>query len=244
RRGPMNDTSRVNDITRARTAGALWLAVIVTGMVGFSVARLLVVRGDAAATAARILASEGLYRLGFASTLVAGVCYMGVTAILYVLLKPIGPTRSALAAFFGLAGIAVGAAAAFADLATLVLLHGGDPLSALTPAQRQSLAYAVVRVEEQFMSVGMVVSGSQCVLAGTLLARSMLVPRILGGLLAVGGSSYIINSFTNFLSPEAGARVAPFIIPAALIGEGSLTLWLLVKGVCVLPPEHRAARRA
>jgi len=49
----------------------------------------------------------------------------------------------------------------------------------------------------------------------------------------LGGSSYVINSFTNFLSPSIGSHLAPFIIPVAILGEGALTLWLLVKGVNV-----------
>jgi len=44
-----------------------------------------------------------------------------------------------------------------------------------------------------------------------------------------GGSSYVINSFTNFLSPALGAHVAPFVVPIAILGEGALTFWLLVK---------------
>jgi hypothetical protein len=60
-----------------------------------------------------------------------------------------------------------------------------------------------------------------------------LIPRILGVLLLLGGASYVINSFTNFLSPAIGAHLAPFIVPVAILGEGALTLWLLVKGVNV-----------
>src|SRR6267142_2004831 len=59
------------------------------------------------------------------------------------------------------------------------------------------------------------------------------IPRALGVLLMLGGASYVINSFTNFLAPAIGAHLAPFVIPVAILGEGALTLWLLVKGVKV-----------
>jgi len=78
--------------------------------------------------------------------------------------------------------------------------------------------------------IGMVFFGIQCILIGYLVARSTFLPRILGVLLAIGGTSYVIASFANFLLP-AGASLVLFIMPVALIGEGSLTVWLLVKGV-------------
>ncbi len=79
----------------------------------------------------------------------------------------------------------------------------------------------------------MVFFGAQIISIGYLITRSTLIPRILGVLLLLGGSSYIINSFTNFLSPGLGAHLSPFIVPVAILGEGALTLWLLVKGVRV-----------
>ena len=63
-------------------------------------------------------------------------------------------------------------------------------------------------------------------------------------LLAIGGSSYVISSFANFVSPAFGAHVSPFIIPAALVGEGSLTLWLLVMGVNVQRWKEQAGAAA
>lgn len=92
----------------ARAAGVLWLACIVTGVFGFVAASKLIAGDDAAATAANILANESLFRLGFAADLVSGASYVGVTALLYYLLKPAGRSVSLLAAFFGLCGVAVG----------------------------------------------------------------------------------------------------------------------------------------
>jgi hypothetical protein len=70
---------------KARLAGVLWLAVIVAGLTAFLIRSPLVVRGDAAATAANILASESLFRFSFIADLVAGICYMGVSVLLYSL---------------------------------------------------------------------------------------------------------------------------------------------------------------
>jgi hypothetical protein len=44
---------------------------------------------------------------------------------------------------------------------------------------------------------------------------------------------YVISSFASFVSPSWGDRLSRLIIPVAILGEGSLTLWLLLKGVDV-----------
>ena len=216
---------------KARIAGGLWLMVIVAGMTAFVIRSPLIVRGDAAATATNILASESLFRLGFAADLIAGVCYLGVTVLLYRLLKPVSRSLALLAAFFGLAGVAIGSATSLTNLAALILLGGGEYSSAFTTSQLQAVAQMSLRLSFQGFNISMVFFGFQCLLIGFLIVRSTFLPRLLGVLLAIGGSSYVISSFAVFLSPAFGARLAPFIVPAALLGEGALTLWLLVKGV-------------
>lgn len=216
---------------KARIAGVLWLACIATSVFSFVVGFRLIVANDAAATATNILANESLFRLGFVADLMSGMSYVGVTALLYYLLKPVSRSLSLLAAFFGLAGVAIGGMAWLSHLAPLVLLRGDPNLSAFTATQLQALALLALKLQLNVFSIGMVFFGVQCFVAGYLIARSTFFPRILGVLLAIGGLSYVISSLANFLAPPFGARLAPFIIPAALLGEGSLTLWLLVRGV-------------
>jgi hypothetical protein len=229
-------TERIGETSprfKARVAGGLWLLCIVAGIGGFIAGSPLIVANDAAATAAKILANESLFRLGFAADLVSGLSYLGVRVFLYYVLKPVSRSLSLLAAFFGLAGVAIGGVAWVSHLAALVLLHGDQYLSAFTTSQLQAMALMSLKIQMQVFSIGMVFFGIQCILIGYLVARSTFLPRILGVLLAIGGTCYVIASFANFLTPSFGPRLIPFIMPVALIGEGSLTLWLLVKGVNV-----------
>ena len=218
---------------KARIAGGLWLVCIVTGVVSFIAGSSLMVRNDAVATAANILANESLFRLGFAAELISGASYIGVTIFIYCVLKPVSQSLSLLAAFCGLGGVAIGGGAFLSRLAPLVLLRGDTYLSAFTTSQLQALALASLKLYVLGFSIGMVFFGFQCILIGCLIARSMFLPRVLGVLLSLGGLSYVIVSFTNFLLPLLGTRLTPFIMPLALIGEGSLTVWLIVKGVNV-----------
>jgi hypothetical protein len=228
---------------QARAAGVLWLMVIVTSMFGLLLQSPLTVRGDAAATAAKLVASEGLYRLGFTANLAGGVFYLGVTVLLYLLLKPAGRSVSLLAGAFGVAGVTVGAAASLLSLVPLALLNGADALGGFTDAQVQGLAYTFLGIGAPGFQVGMLFFGVQCGLAGWLITRSTFLPRVLGVLLGVGGASYVISSMASLLSPAFGAQLTPFIIPAALIGEGSLTVWLMAKGVDGARWQEQAARQ-
>src|SRR5206468_8428304 len=218
---------------QARMAGGLWWLCIVSGVVGFVAGAPLIVANDAAATAANILAKESLFRLGFVADLISGVSYVGVTAFIYHVLKPVDRSLSLLGAFFGLAGVAIGGASWVIHLAPLLLLHDDQYLTAFTTNQLQAMSLVALKLQLQVFPIGMVFFGIQCMSIGYLVARSTFLPRILGVLLAIGGTCYLIVSFANFLAPSFGPHLMPFIMPMALIGEGLLGGWLLVKGVNV-----------
>jgi hypothetical protein len=63
-----------------------------------------------------------------------------------------------------------------------------------------------------------------------LVLSSKFLPRTIGVLLAIDGLAYLCYSFTHILAPDAAAQLVPWIQLPALIGEGSLCLWLLVGG--------------
>src|SRR5437764_10949604 len=197
---------------KARVAGGLWLTCIVAGVFGFVAASALIAGDDAAATAKNILANESLFRLGFAADLISGVSYVGVTALLYYVLKPVSRSLSLLAAFFGLAGVAIGGASWVIHLAPLLLLHGDQYLTAFTTSQLQAMSLAALKLQLQVFPIGMVFFGIQCISIGYLVARSTFLPRILGILLAIGGTCYVIASFANFLIPSFGPHLVPFMM--------------------------------
>jgi Domain of unknown function (DUF4386) len=218
---------------KARAAGGLWWLCIISCMAGFVTGGPLIVPNDAAATAANILAKESLFRLGFAADLISGLSYVGVTALIYYVLRPVSRSLSLVGAFFGLAGVAIGGASWIIHLAPLLLLHGDSYLTAFTTIQLQAMSLAALKLQLQAFPIGMVFFGIQCISIGYLVARSTFLPRILGVILAIAGTCYVIVSFANFLAPSLGQHLVPFLMPAALIGEGLLGGWLLVKGVNV-----------
>ena len=61
----------------ARTAGFLYLIfIVITILADVALRGKLIVFGDAAATAGKIMASEWLFRIGFMSDVLAGVLFL------------------------------------------------------------------------------------------------------------------------------------------------------------------------
>jgi Domain of unknown function (DUF4386) len=229
---------------KARIAGGLYLIVIVAGIFAEVFVRgALIVSGDAAVTAANILASEPLFRLGFAADLVAVAAYIGVTAILYELLKPVSRTLALLGACFGLAGSAVMAVNMVNHLAPLFLLTDAGYLSAFEPDQLQALARVSLRLHGLGYNIAIVFFGFHLLFLGWLILRSSFLPRFLGVLLAIAALCFLTNNWAIFLAPAFAAQIPPYVMLPSLVGEGSLALWLLVVGVnAVKWKEHRAQR--
>jgi len=226
----MSTISNDSPETTARFAGALWLVVILVSMAAIA-APSVNLHGTPAETAASVLAAETSYRLAFAELLFGGLAYLGVTALLYELLKPVNASVAFFGALASLAGLTVGAASGVHTLSALALLHDASSAAPAAAYQLQSMAQAALREDPAEFKVGMVYFGCHVASIGYLILRSNFLPRIIGAICVAGGSSYVISSFATFIAPAVGAQLSPFVIPIALLGEGSLTLWLLIKGV-------------
>jgi hypothetical protein len=196
----------------------------------------LVIHGDAAATAANILAHERLFWLGFASSLMGVAFHVAWIALFYELFKPVNRTLSRLAAFVGLVVCALQAMTSLLYLAPLLVLKTGNPASALTTPQLQSLAYIFIKLNGSAFDADLVFFGFWCLLAGTLIIKSTFMPRILGVLLAIDGLGWVM-----YLHPPLANQVFPFIAVASGLAEIPLQLWLLVAGVNNQRWKERAA---
>jgi hypothetical protein len=225
---------------KARMAGAFQLLEAVTATFGqVIVLDRLVVSGNAAATAANILGHERLFWLGFESSLIGVAFHIAWALLFYELLKPVNRSLSLLAAFVILVGCAIQALTSPLYLAPLLILQGGSSLSAFTPEQLQALAFVFLKLNAYAFDVYLVFFGFWCVLIGYLIFRSTFLPRGLGVLLAISGLGWV-----TYLSPPLGYHLFPFIAAASGLGEGSLMLWLLVKGVNVQRWKEQASAAA
>lgn len=226
----------------ARIGGALYLIIIVVGLFGeLGVRGRVVVSGDAVATAVNLGAMESLWRIGIAAEILLLLCATALTAIFYVLLRPVSRTLALAATCFNLVSIAIEAVSALRLIETLFPLANARYLAAFTPEQRDALAYMAVRSHGFGFAIALIFFGCVCPLLGMLIHRSGFLPRAVGVLMMIAGASYLVDGFALILAPPLADALFPWILLPALIGEGSLCLWLLFKGIDLAKWNARVA---
>ena len=237
-------TTQTSPQVYARIGGVLYLIIIVIGFCGqFFVRDKLMVAGNVTATANNIMASELLWRIGIAGDLIMRLCDVALMLALYVLLRPVNKNLALLAVLFNLIQSAVLAAFELSLLVALFPLGNADYLRAFEPQQLHALTYLSVKSYEYGFGIGLIFFGFVCLIQGYLLFRSGYFPKMLGVLMVIAGLSYLTNSFTLILAPAYAGTIFPVLV-LALIGELSLCLWLIVKGVNIPKWEKRALESA
>ncbi len=219
----------------ARLAGILYLLTIITGLAAFMLEGRLVVANNPAATAGNILSHESLFRLSSVLNLIGTACYVAITALFYKLFKPVSRAASLSAAFLSLIGCAMGAVSCAIQLAPLSLLAGNQYVQLFNGLQMHGLTLLLLKLSGLAYTTGMVFFGFYCVLIGYLTFRSTFLPRIVGVLMGLAGIGWL-----TFLWPPLAHHVASFTMLTGLLGEGSLTVWLLIMGVNVRRWQEQA----
>ena len=219
----------------ARIGGVLYLIIIVIGLfTEIFVRSKLIMSEDVTSTANNILASEQLWRIGFAGSLIMLLCAIPLALIMYVLLRPVSRNIALLAVFFNLVSIAVEALNNLNIFAALFPLGSSDYLKAFELNQLHVLAYLTLKLHSSGYNISLIFFGMNCLFWGYLIFKSGYFPKILGVLLIICALCYVTNSFAWFLAPKFAAMLIPGILVPCFIAEASVCLWLIVKGVNVL----------
>jgi membrane-associated PAP2 superfamily phosphatase len=229
----------------ARTAGGLYLINILGGFFAIGlVPGLLMVSGDAAATAHNIQANELLYRSGIVAHILIDVTAVLMAVIFYDLFKVVNRRLALVVVFFTLVGSAVESANLLNQFVPLVLMGGGPYSSAFTAEQVQAQAYIPTALAGIGYDVNSVFFAGYGLTIGYLVFKSAFLPRVIGVLLAVGASCYLAYGLADILAPAFATHLVPYIQLPSLVGEGSFCLWLLIVGVNVQSWNQKAGAAA
>jgi len=211
---------------KANVAGILYFANMLAFVPAAYVHSRFVIAAGTAAAASNTLVIAPLYRFGLTFDLIAVASGIAVTALFFDLFKPVSRRLSLFAAYVNLMGCAITAASCILHLVPLAILRGADyfPIFA---AKLEALALLFLKLRVQTAAMGIVFAGVYCLLIGFLIFRSGFLPRPLGVLVAIAGLGWL-----TYLSPMLAHELAPFnSFVSGLLGEGSLMLWLTIKGV-------------
>jgi hypothetical protein len=216
----------VSPRVKARIAAVLYLLEGAPAVFQQVVIAGLVVSGDAAATAANVVAHETLFQLWFAAALLAVAFHIAYTVLFYDLFKPVNRMIALVAASISLVACALQAFATLFQLAPLLVLADGNSFGVFAPGQAQALALLFLTLHTQAFNIYLIFFGFWLILSGYLILRSTFFPRIIGVLLALDGVGWAM-----FLWPPLATALYPVISIVAALAEIPLVLWLLVVGV-------------
>lgn len=226
------------DTTRkhARIAGAWYLLMALTAPIGLLyVPGELIVRGDAAATAERIRASEALLRIGIASELFHQAIAVVLVLALYRLFRPVDEYLAKLLVCFGaLVSVPIMFLNVLNQVAALVLVGEAEFLSVFDRRQLDALAYLFIELHRRGITIASIFWGLWLLPFGMLVIRSGFIPRVLGVLLWIAGVAYLASAFATLVVP----RLAPSVNSVALaleVAEVPIVFWLVIWGARVRP---------
>jgi Domain of unknown function (DUF4386) len=209
-------------LSTARLAGVLYAVVVVTGI--FSLAYVpaqYTVAGDEAATMAKIVATEPMFRAGIAAAVVCYLAFMLLPLALYRLFRFVDPVAAQLMVAFALVSI------------PMALLNLGRRLDVLDALQAGDTARGAELLAAYGNGLEMVQLfwGLWLLPLGWLVLRSAAIPRVLGVFLVLGCFGYLINVFGGILMPGfADLDGVRYISIPRSIGEIGTCLWLLIMG--------------
>lgn len=216
----------------ARRAGLWYLLMAVSGPIGILYAPSQVfVAGDAAATAARILENETVLRVGVAASLVCQVSFVFLVLALQRLFEGVSLRHTQLMVALVIAAVPIAIVNELLPLAALTLVRAVPEAAASSFAQRSELALAALDLHEQGIAIASLFWGLWLYPFGRLAMLSGFVPKVLGGLLVLGGVAYGVDATVALLLPEARESLAPFLMLPLAAGELSMIAWLLIRGV-------------
>ena len=162
----------------ARIAGVLYLAIFVIYPLAASVRSMLVVPGDAAATAQNVAANQSLFRWGMAGESVIFLIEIVMAGLLYVLLRPVSRSISLASALARASeGIVMAATNLFTSILTLFVIDNTGYMAAFEQEQQDALVLLFQDANNYVILIWGLFFALHLVLLGWLVYRSGFFPK-------------------------------------------------------------------
>jgi len=231
--GEMNSNKKT-----ARIAGVFYLLVAIFG--GFSegfVDPKMYVPGNAAATAANVVANLGLVRLSVAAHFLDATFFVLTALALYILLQHFNVNVAR--AMFVFVALAVGIITlnAVFQFEALQVATGGTYVAAFGAAGANALVLLLLDIQHYGTLSAQVFFGLWLAPLGYLAYKSGLFSKVLGVALIAATVCYLVDLFAAFLVPDIGTQIHPFIVIVPAIAEIWMVLYLLIVGVKTVKPD-------
>lgn len=230
----VNEESISSPKRLARIAGVFYLLVAIFG--GFSegfVDPKMYIAGNAAATAANVLADPRLVRLSVVAHLLDATFFVLTAMTLYILLQRVN--KSVARAMLVFVALAVGIIAlnAVFQFEALQVATGGSYVTAFGAAGSNALVLLLLDIQHYGTLSAQVFFGLWLAPLGYLAYKSGLFPKTLGVALIAATVCYLVDLLAAFLVPDIGKQIHSIVVIVPAIAEIWMVLYLLVVGVKV-----------
>ena len=219
-------------LSPARTAGLIYLVVVLTGIVSLVyVPSQLIDLSNAELTVSNIRGSLDLFRLGIAAGFVCYIAFLLLPLALYQLLAHVDRRAALLMVLLAIISVPISLANFAHKLDVLTLLSDNAYLLNMPDEQLQRSVMLSIAQYNNVILVAEIFWGLWLLPFGYLVFKSNMLPKILGVFLMLGCFGYLIDVFGRTLFPDfpQGAFASNVTTPAA-IGEIGTCLWLLIFG--------------
>lgn len=216
----------------ARSAGLIYLIVVITGMFSLAyVPKQLFVYDNPDLTFKNILNNETLFRLSIVSSVICYTAFIFLPIVLYQLFKQVNEHFSKTMMILAIVSVPVSFYNLTNKYAILSIVSDSkqEPVQAMDDLYQQTMMY--LNQYDNGIFITTVFWGLWLLPFGWLVFKSGFLPRILGVLLMLGCFGYLINFFGNTLSGSySSLAVKKYIGLLPSVAEMGTCFWLLVMG--------------
>ena len=222
----------------ARIAGLFYLFVAIFGgfAEGFGDPKMYVA-GNAAATAANILADPGLVRMIVVAHLLNGIFFVLTAMALYILLQHVNKSVARAMLVFVALAVGITTLNAVFQFEGLRVATDSAYAAAFGTAGSNALVLLLLDIQHYGTLSAQVFFGLWLAPLGYLVYKSGLFPKALGVVLVAASVCYLVDLLAAFLVPDFGKQIHSFMVIVFVIAEIWMLLYLLVVGVRTVKPD-------
>jgi len=226
------------EVRLARRAGLLYLVIAVFG--GFAhVVRLQVYApGDAATTAANLVANAPLVRLSFVANLIQALVWLCLALVLHRLFAAAGRYLARALVMFIVVSVGIASLNMVHQLGALVVATTPAYATAFGPIGSDGVALLLMDLQHYGYLIAQL-SWLWLFVLGLLGYRSGMFPRPLAVVLMLSTVCYVVDALLQFLAPGAAHSFTAVFVSLETLSEVTLLVYLLIKGVRIPSARQR-----
>src|ERR1700719_646133 len=189
---------------------------------------VLIVRGNALATANNVRDSEILLRFGMAGELFFSTVVIFAVLAFYSLFKAVSAKHARAMVILMLISVPISYLNVLNDIAALTFARGPEFLSSFAQPQRDALVLFFLRLHNQGLVLAQIFWGLWLFPFGIVIWRSGFVPRVIGVFVIIAGFGNVIASFASLFLPTYSGVIGQY---ATILQAGELPLiWMVFWG--------------